>query len=50
MQNTGNLVEAYPDETLVQKVVKGETGLFETLIRKYNGVLYKIARSFGYNH
>lgn len=50
MQHIGNQVQAYPDETLVQKVIKGDTGLFENLIRKYNGVLYKIARSFGFNH
>lgn len=50
MQHIGNQVQAYPDETLVQKVIKGNTGLFETLIRKYNSVLYKIARSFGFNH
>ena len=50
MQHIVNQVHAYSDETLVQKVIKGDTGLFETLIRKYNGVLYKIARSFGFNH
>lgn len=50
MQHIVNQIHAYPDETLVQKVINGDTGLFETLIRKYNAVLYKIARSFGFNH
>jgi RNA polymerase sigma factor (sigma-70 family) len=39
-----------PDEELVDKIILGETALFEVLIRRYNGLLYKIARSQGFNH
>lgn len=38
------------DEEIIQRVVGGETALFEILIRRYNPVLYKIARSYGFNH
>lgn len=38
------------DEDLVRKVVAGEIALFELLIRRHNPVLYKIARSYGFNH
>ena len=38
------------DEVIVQKLVEGETALFEVLIRRYNPLLYKIARSYGFNH
>lgn len=39
-----------PDEVIVQKLLEGETALFEILIRRYNPLLYKIARSYGFNH
>ena len=38
------------DEGIIDKVVNGETALFEVLIRRYNPLLYKIARSHGFNH
>ena len=38
------------DEEIIPKIVQGETLLFEVLIRRYNPLLYKIARSYGYNH
>lgn len=38
------------DGDIIRKVLKGETAFFEILIRRYNPVLYKIARSYGFNH
>lgn len=38
------------DQEVIHRVVQGEQALFEILIRRYNSVLYKIARGFGYNH
>ncbi|RYY90171.1 MAG: sigma-70 family RNA polymerase sigma factor [Chitinophagaceae bacterium] len=38
------------DEELVQRVRNGELLLFELLIRRYNGLLYKVARSYGFGH
>jgi RNA polymerase sigma-70 factor (ECF subfamily) len=38
------------EEEVIQKILNGEKALFEILIRRYNGVLYKIARCYGFNH
>ncbi|HQS25301.1 MAG: hypothetical protein B7Y11_12645 [Sphingobacteriia bacterium 24-36-13] len=42
--------EKYTDGEVIQKVVKGETKLFEIIIRRYNPFLYKIGRSYNYKH
>src|SRR4051812_40376008 len=38
------------DEEIIQKILDGETALFEVLIRRHNPLLYKIARSYGLHH
>ncbi len=38
------------DALVIERVLAGDTALFELLVRRYNPVLYKIARSYGYNH
>jgi len=38
------------EEELIKKIVDGEKTLFEVLIRRYNSVLYKLARCYGFNH
>jgi RNA polymerase sigma-70 factor (ECF subfamily) len=38
------------EQEIIQKIVDGEMALFEILIRKYNSILYKIARSYDFNH
>lgn len=38
------------DGEIIQNILDGEVALFELLIRRYNSVLYKIARSYGFNH
>jgi len=38
------------DDAVIEKIIMGDQPLFEILIRRYNPVLYKIARSFGFNH
>lgn len=40
----------YEDLEIINKVLGGEFELFEILIRRYNGYLYKIGRSYNYNH
>ncbi|MFN3402542.1 MAG: sigma-70 family RNA polymerase sigma factor [Cytophagaceae bacterium] len=42
--------ELNSDFELVEKICQGEVFLFELLIRRYNPSLYKIGRSYGYNH
>jgi RNA polymerase sigma-70 factor (ECF subfamily) len=38
------------DAGIIERIIGGEMVLFEILIRRHNAVLYKIARSFGFNH
>lgn len=38
------------DTEIVEKIRKGEKAFFEVLIRRYNSLLYKIARSYGFGH
>lgn len=39
-----------PDTDVILKVLSGETALFEVLIRRYNPLLYKLARTYGLCH
>ncbi|RYY94887.1 MAG: sigma-70 family RNA polymerase sigma factor [Chitinophagaceae bacterium] len=50
MEIQGIEIRYASDEELVAKIVAGETLLFEVLIRRYNPLLYKIARSYGFGH
>src|SRR5215207_2462522 len=43
-------IELLTDEELIEKIINGETALFEVLIRRYNAVLYKMARTYGMSH
>jgi len=38
------------DSALIEKILQGEIALFEVLIRRYNQLLYKTARSYGLSH
>jgi RNA polymerase sigma factor (sigma-70 family) len=40
----------YSDVEVIQKIREGETALFEMLIRRYNPYLYRIGRTYHYNH
>ncbi len=42
--------EQYTDLEIVQKIVAGEAKLFEIIIRRNNPSLYKVGRSYNYNH
>ena len=44
------LFQEYTDFEIIDKVVVGETKLFEVLIRRNNAALYRIGRSYRYNH
>lgn len=43
-------IQQYTDTELVTSVLEGHTALFEILIRRYNPFLYKLGRSYGFNH
>ena len=40
----------YSDVEIITRVRSGDTALFEILIRRYNPYLYRIGRSYQYNH
>ncbi len=42
--------EKYSDLEIIEKINDGEAKLFEILIRRYNPFLYKIGRTYRYNH
>jgi len=44
------LFQEYTDFEIIDKVTGGETRYFEILIRRNNAALYKIGRSYRYNH
>ena len=45
-----NILTQNSEEEIIQKILTGEKSLFEVLIRRYNSILYKIARSYGFIH
>lgn len=50
MQNLVDDLTANSDLFVIERILKGGLPSFEILIRRYNPVLYKIARSYGFNH
>lgn len=42
--------EKYTDLEIIQRINSGEVRLFEILIRRYDPFLYKIGRTYRYNH
>ena len=50
MQNILEQSALATDEFIIEKILNGELPWLEILIRRYNPVLYRIARSYGFNH
>jgi RNA polymerase sigma factor (sigma-70 family) len=44
------ITEHYSEKQVIEKILEGELALFEILIRRNNSFLYKIGRSYNYNH
>lgn len=42
--------ETYSDFEIIRRVINGETEMYQILIRRYNSFLYKIGRTYRYNH
>jgi RNA polymerase sigma-70 factor (ECF subfamily) len=42
--------EKIEDTAAVSRILAGETELYEVIIRRYNGYLYKVGKSYGYTH
>ena len=43
-------MQQYSDLEIIEKINDGDVKLFEILIRRYNPFLYKIGRTYRYNH
>lgn len=43
-------ISKYTEKEIIERVLNGEKPLYEIIIRRYNPYLYKIGRSFNYNH
>jgi RNA polymerase sigma factor (sigma-70 family) len=50
MERLENLSLTISEEDIIKKILEGERAFFEILIRRYNPVLYKVARSYGFSH
>jgi RNA polymerase sigma factor (sigma-70 family) len=50
MKNIKNNTAELSDQELIGKILEGNCALFEVLVRRYNPLLYRIARSYGFNH
>jgi RNA polymerase sigma factor (sigma-70 family) len=49
LPTTTNL-DSLSDRQVIDRVLSGETGLFELLIKRNNASLYRVGRSYGFNH
>jgi RNA polymerase sigma factor (sigma-70 family) len=43
-------LKQFADTEIIDRILNGEIGLFEILIRRYNPFLYKVGRSYNFNH
>ena len=43
-------LQEYSDVEIIYRILQTEQQLFEELIRRYNSLLYKIGRTYNYNH
>jgi RNA polymerase sigma factor (sigma-70 family) len=41
---------ATTDQLIIDRIIKGDLPLFEVLIRRYNPILYRVARGYGFRH
>lgn len=48
--NTISNSTALSDEELITRITHGEKQLYELIVRRYNPYLYKVGRSYNYNH
>ena len=42
--------EKFSDLEIIGRISNGEKALYEIIVRRYNPYLYKIGRSYNYNH
>ena len=44
------ITDQYNDSQVIAKILEGDSGLYEILIRRYNPFLYRIGRTYHYTH
>ncbi len=42
--------QQYTDTGIIEKVLQGEKAMFELIIQRYNAFLYRVGRSYRFNH
>ena len=50
MQHAIEVCEGMPEDLIIGRILSGDVALYELLIRRHNSYLYKIGRSYRYNH
>ena len=45
-----NVFEKFSEEEIIDHILGGEKALYEIIVRRFNPYLYKIGRSYNYNH
>lgn len=48
--NPSHILEKLTDTEIISRILDGESVLYEIIVRRYNSYLYKVGRSYGYNH
>ncbi len=43
-------LEEYSETGVIKRILNGETALYEIIVRRFNPYLYKVGRSYNYNH
>lgn len=44
------LFKEHTETEIIRRIIKGEKSLYEIIVRRFNSFLYKIGRSYNYNH
>ncbi|MGV3761594.1 sigma-70 family RNA polymerase sigma factor [Parapedobacter sp.] len=42
--------EKFTEEAIIRRIIDGEKALYEIIVRRFNPSLYKVGRSYNYNH
>ena len=48
--NPSRIFGTLSEPEIISRILSGEIELYEEIIRRYNGYLYKVGRSYGYGH
>ena len=42
--------EKFTEDEIISRILRGEKAIYEIIVRRFNPYLYKIGRSYNYNH